>query len=94
MALVRPLRRKAVMSDITEQLKHDIKRGLDDLTTVRDEVRLKLHLAGMEIKDEWRKLEPQILEVEQAANKVSEATREALHDAVAKLKSLRDKMNA
>ncbi len=81
------------MSEMTEQLKRDIKSGLDDLTTLRDEVRLKVHLAGMEIKDEWRKLEPQILEVEQAAAKVSETTREALHDAVAKLKKLRDKLS-
>lgn len=83
----------ANMSDTSDQLKRDIKGGLDDLATLRDEIRLKVHLAGMEIKDEWRKLEPQLLEVEQAAAKVTEATREALHDAVAKLKKLRDKMN-
>ncbi len=83
----------ATMSDTSDQLKRDIKGGLDDLATLRDEIRLKVHLAGMEIKDEWRKLEPQLLEVEQAAAKVTEATREALHDAVAKLKKLRDKMN-
>lgn len=81
------------MSDMTDQLKRDIQGGLDDLTTLRDEVRLKVHLAGMEIKDEWRKLEPQIVEVEQAAAKVTEATREALHEAVAKLKKLRDKLS-
>jgi hypothetical protein len=81
------------MSDTSEQLKRDIKGGLEDLATLRDEIRLKVHLAGMEIKDEWRKLEPQLLEVEQAAAKVSEATREALHDAVARLRKLRDRLN-
>lgn len=91
--MVRRLPVVAAMSDTSEQLKRDIKGGLDDLATLRDEIRLKVHLAGMEIKDEWRKLEPQLLEVEQAASKVTEATRTALHDAVTKLKALRDRMN-
>ncbi len=37
----------------------------DDVRRLADEVRLKLHLAGMEAKDRWGKLEPQILELEQ-----------------------------
>jgi len=81
------------MGQNTEQMKNDIKGGLSDLATLRDEIRVKLHLASMDLKDEWKKLEPHILEVEQAASKVTEATRGAVHDAVERLKKLRSKMN-
>ncbi|MBE2253706.1 MAG: hypothetical protein IAE78_29525 [Myxococcus sp.] len=31
-----------------------------ELRTLAGEVRVKLHLAGMELKEEWTKLEPQL----------------------------------
>lgn len=36
----------------------------DDVRRIADEVRLKLHLAGMEAKEKWGRLEPQILDLE------------------------------
>ena len=41
----------------TEKLKHDLAADLALLKTVRDEVRVKLHLAGMDAKDAFRRLE-------------------------------------
>lgn len=35
-------------------------QDLAALKTLRDEVKLKLHLAGMELKTEWAKFEPQL----------------------------------
>lgn len=81
------------MGQNKEQLKNDIKGGLRDLATLKDEIRVRLHLASMDLKDEWKKLEPRLHEVEQAAEKVSEATRAALHDAVDRLKKLRSRLN-
>ena len=52
---------------------------------LRDEIRVRVHLAGMEAKDEWRKLDPYVIEVERAARIVTEATRAALLDATKKL---------
>lgn len=37
---------------------------IDRLTTLRDEVRVRLHLAGMEAKDFWRRAEPVVQRVE------------------------------
>jgi hypothetical protein len=78
------------MSRGTEKLKTDLKKSLADLETVSDEVRLKLHLAGMDAKKEWRELERELeaarKDVDQAVN---EATREALDEAIAKLRKFR-----
>lgn len=35
-----------------------------DLRTLADEVRVRLHLAGMEAKDAWAKLEPKLVKYE------------------------------
>jgi len=70
-------------------LKEEVKKGLDHLRTLRDEVRVRLHLAGMEARDEWNKLEPHLFEVEQAAHEASETSRRAVADAVERLKKLR-----
>jgi hypothetical protein len=37
----------------------------DDVKRIADEVKLKLHLAGMEAKEQWKKLEPKMIELEQ-----------------------------
>lgn len=36
----------------------------DEVRRLADEVRLKVHLAGMELKDKWKALEPELLDVE------------------------------
>ena len=70
-------------------LKDEVKKGLEQLTTLRDEVRVRLHLAGMEVKDEWNKLEPHLFDVEQSAKEATEASRRAIGEAVDRLKKLR-----
>ena len=74
------------------ELKDEVKKGLDHLKTLRDEVRVRLHLAGMEAKEEWNKLEPHLLDVEQSAREATEASRRAVADAVEKLKKLRESL--
>lgn len=44
----------------TVDTKQDLKAFQADVRALRDEVKLKIHLAGMDLKDEWAKLEPQI----------------------------------
>jgi len=81
------------MSQMTTELNDELKKSLALLQTLRDEVRVKLHLAGMDIKDEWTKLEPHLAKVEQAAAEVSDASRTALAEAIAKVKKVRDSLH-
>jgi hypothetical protein len=74
------------------ELKDDMKKGLEHLRTLADEVRVRLHLGSMEAKAEWNRLEPHLLEVERTAREASEASRRAVAEAVESLKKLRDSL--
>jgi hypothetical protein len=76
------------MSQKTQELKEDIQKTLSTMRALRDEVRVKLHLAGMDAKDEWKKLEPMLADVERTATDFTQATRTAASEAVKKLSKL------
>lgn len=77
------------MSQTTEELKKEIQKTLGLMRSLRDEVRVQVHLAGLEVKDEWQRLEPQLHDVERAASDFSEATRTALSETVSRLSKLK-----
>lgn len=37
---------------------------MDDVRRIADELKLKIHLAGMEVRDRWNELQPRLAEVE------------------------------
>jgi len=77
------------MSDTANDLKIELKKGLSQLQTLRDEVRVKLHLANMDLKDQWNKLEPHLADVEKKAADATEASRNLINEAVKKLEKFR-----
>jgi hypothetical protein len=81
------------MSHTTTELKTEIQKSIGLMRTLRDEIRVKLHLAGLDAKEEWKKLEPQVAEVERAACELTEATRAAVTDAVKRLTKLRSTLS-
>ena len=42
-----------------------------DIQRIADEIRLRIHLAGMEAKDTWAAMEPKIAEFERAVAKLA-----------------------
>lgn len=54
--------------DVRKQFDHD----LAELKKMRDEIRVKLHLAGMEVKERWKQLEPKLEEIERRVEAGSE----------------------
>ena len=50
------------MSDPTTK---QVKKGVAELRKLRDEIRVQLHLAGMEAKSFWEGVEPKLADVEQ-----------------------------
>jgi hypothetical protein len=81
------------MSNITDNLKGEVTRNLERLQTLRDEVRVRLHLGGMDAKDRWNELEPLLVDVERAAQQFSESSRAALAQAIEKLENFRSSLN-
>lgn len=60
---------------IQDELKSESQKVVNELQSLRDEIKLKLHLASAEGKDAWNKLEPQLAQFEQ---RVGQAKDEAL----------------
>lgn len=81
------------MKQPSEDLKKELKKGLETLQTLRDEVRVKLHLAGMEAKEQWKEIEPELDRVEQAASEFTEASRSAIQQALGRLSQFREKLH-
>jgi hypothetical protein len=73
-------------------LKAELQKGAELLKTLRDEIKVKLHLGGMEVKDQWAKLEPELWKVERAAQQTTESSKRLVDEAIQKLKSLRDSL--
>ena len=63
------------------------------MRTLRDEIRVKLHLAGMDVKDEWRALEQRVVEMERAATDFTAATQTAITKTVSRLSKLRERLS-
>ncbi len=61
---------------------------MNELTRVRDEARVRLHLAGMEAKQRYDKLDEEVFEAEQKAKRASEETASELKD---RLRDLRQR---
>ena len=81
------------MNPTTQNIKNDLTHALDQMRTLRDEVRVRMHLAKMDVKDEWNKLEPHLIDVEKAAEHLTAASYDAAVDAVKQLKKLRGKLS-
>jgi hypothetical protein len=60
------------------------------LQTLRDEIRVKVHLAEMEAKDRWKRLEP---EVERLLGKLETATERTVDRMMDKLRKLNDSLS-
>ena len=48
-----------------KSLKQDLQETRDDLLRTADEIRVKLHLAGMDAKDAWDEVQPKLADFEQ-----------------------------
>jgi hypothetical protein len=74
------------------ELHAELKKTLDQLQMLRDEVRLQLHLAGLEAKERWNKLEPKLEEAEHRAAEATESSLDALKQTVGSLRELRESL--
>lgn len=72
---------------------HQIDLSLQNLRTARDEIRVQAHLLGMELKQKWEQLEPELVHAENAAKHATEASAAALGSAVQALIEFRKIMD-
>lgn len=74
-------------------LSDDVQQALDKLQGIRDEIRVRLHLASLDLKQQWDSLDPQVAEVEKLAKDAGETAREKLGELTAKFSELRDSLS-
>lgn len=84
------------MGTLTQRTRAEIEQLVSQLTTLRDELRVRLHLAGMDAKERYEKLDDEIFELEQRAKRVTEEgaqeVRKRLAEAKKRLEHLRDRV--
>lgn len=62
----------------SKELEKQIRDLTEDIKRLRDELRVRLHLAGLEARQKWEEMEPGRGQLNQLADNVSEGTREKL----------------
>ncbi|HET9449659.1 MAG TPA: hypothetical protein VFO83_02190 [Aggregicoccus sp.] len=70
--------------------RHAMKQRLEHLKTLRDEIRLDLHLAGMEARTRWEDLEPMTRDAQLLSGEVSELAHERLEQLLERLRAFRE----
>jgi hypothetical protein len=74
------------------QLKQEVDKAVAQLRTIRDEIRLQLHLAGKDAQEAWKKLEPTLGDLEQKMGQVSEATKAKAQELLKRFNEMRDRL--
>jgi ElaB/YqjD/DUF883 family membrane-anchored ribosome-binding protein len=64
-------------------MKKQVEDALTELEKLADEIRVRLHLAGMEAKDSWNKLEPRLADARTHAREAKEASKSAIQETIA-----------
>ncbi len=75
--------------DKGQQIKDTINQSMEELEQLAQEIRLKVHLAGMDTKKAWRDIEPKLESARKHAGEATEASREAVKDVVRLLRDFK-----
>lgn len=75
-----------------ENMKDRLQDRIEELRSLRDTIRVDLHLASMELRDEWKGLEGKLPDPASAAEQIREVTGEALDRLAAQLRGFRARL--
>ena len=73
-------------------IKEEFNHLLDKLKTERDEISLKLHLATLEVKQEFEEAEPQWEQLKSKGSEILDDSKEISEDVLAKAKIIGDEL--
>ncbi|OJT20348.1 hypothetical protein BO221_30415 [Archangium sp. Cb G35] len=74
------------------QMRDWMNENLGRLKTLRDEIRVDIHLAGMEARDKWKELEPVVRDAEKLAEEVTDVSQRAMEELVEKFRGFRESL--
>ncbi len=77
-------------------LKQDLEETRNDLRRAADEIKVKLHLAGMDAKDAWEEIQPRMADFERRfdakADEVGDELKALGHDIKQRLANIKAKL--
>lgn len=77
------------MQTTQNPIEAQMRNVLAELRKLRDEIRVQVHLGGMDAKKAWDALEPKLADADRAAENASEETFRAAVETLRKLKLFR-----
>ena len=77
----------------SEQSKQDLIKRMNAVATLRDQIRVDLHLASMDLRDEWARLEKNLPDLGVALKPLEEATRDALDTLIDDLRRFGERLH-
>jgi hypothetical protein len=81
---------RSTITTAAQDIKSELDKSAKVLRSLRDEVRVQLHLGGVEVKEEWRRLEPRLeATLERATKEVTDASQKAITEITAAVHRLR-----
>ena len=75
-----------------EEARRQLEGILAELQTLRDEIRVRIHLAGMELKEKRKELESRIEELEREKPEATQKVRDAVAELRDAFRAIRDKL--
>jgi CBS domain-containing protein len=85
------IQRRETMSR-QEAVKAKIQDRLEELKTLRDNIRMDLQLASMELRDEWKNLEKKLIDPSAAAEQLRDVTAETIERLAGELRGFRARL--
>lgn len=84
------------MAKVKKNIPDTLRHGIDELEHLRDEIKVKVHLAGLDATEAWNKLEPRLDQLEQELERdgqhVKDATKEITSELVKSFRQFRDRL--
>jgi hypothetical protein len=78
----------------TSNIKAEVEKNITKLFGLRDEVKVRLHLASLDAKQEWDdKIAPRVLDAETAAKNLTDASLGKVEDAIDKVQKFLGKLH-
>jgi hypothetical protein len=76
-------------TETSREIQKHVEESVALLKTLRDEIRVELHLAGMEAKERWARLEKRFGEAEKLAQEASLTSKRVLQSTIESFKAFR-----
>jgi hypothetical protein len=78
----------------TTNIKAEVEKNITKLAGLRDQVKVKLHLASLDAKQEWDdKIAPRVLDAETAAKNITDASKAKVDDAIKRVETFLHKLH-